>query len=213
MRSGNSGHPRPSTDRVKMMLRSCIASRSSGQAEYVLGMYALILVMVLALASLNIMQYKADSDIAEDALAASCLAALDIDPYRYGTDHRLVINDPLSARGIFEEALRKNLNLNAFYEPVTAGDYFISGRITVDDFRIYLTEGDRVREFRVGEYGVTESTGIYGEMRTPSGSVVRSAGAYARISFDTSGMFGIKVRACKEAYAEMLSDPDRLSHD
>ena len=121
MRSGNSGHPRPSTDRVKMMLRSCIASRSSGQAEYVLGMYALILVMVLALASLNIMQYKADSDIAEDALAASCLAALDIDPYRYGTDHRLVINDPLSARGIFEEALRKNMNLNAFYEPVTAG--------------------------------------------------------------------------------------------
>ena len=81
------------------MLRSCIASRSSGQAEYVLGMYALILVMVLALASLNIMQYKADSDIAEDALAASCLAALDIDPYRYGTDHRLVINDPLSAGG------------------------------------------------------------------------------------------------------------------
>ena len=112
MRSGNSGHLRPSTDRVKIMLRSCIASRSPGQAEYVLGMYALILVMVLALASLNIMQYKADSDIAEDALAASCLAALDIDPYRYGTDHRLVINDPLSARGIFEEALRKNMNLH-----------------------------------------------------------------------------------------------------
>ena len=182
-----------------------------GQTEYVLGMYALILVMVLALASLNIMQYKADSDIAEDALSASCLAALDIDPYRYGIDHRLVINDPLSARGIFEDALRKNMNLSEDYEPVSPDDRYVSGRVSIDDFRIYLTDGDAVKEYIVGEYGVTENTGVYGEMKTPSGSIVRSAGAYARVSFDTLGMFGIRIGACKESYAEMLSDPGRSS--
>jgi len=174
-------------------------------------MYALILVMVLALASLNIMQYKADSDIAEDALSASCLAALDIDPYRYGIDHRLVINDPLSARCIFEDALRKNMNLSEDYEPVSPDDRYVNGRVSIDDFRIYLTDGDAVKEYIVGEYGVTENTGVYGEMKTPSGSVVRSAGAYARVSFDTLGMFGIRIGACKESYAEMLSDPGRPS--
>ena len=212
MRSGNSGHQLQNTDSPGNHLLQDITSCSPGQAEYVLGMYALILVMVLALASLNIMQYKADSDIAEDALAASCLAALDINPYRYGMDHRLVIDDPLSARVIFEAALRNNMNLNEGYEPVSAGEGYISGAVRIEDFRIYITEGNSVREYIVGEHGLTEHTGIYGEMKTPSGSIVRSAGAYARISFDTLGMFGIRIRARKEAYAEMLSDPDRLSH-
>ena len=211
MRSGNSEHRQQNTDDTVKSIRKQLLICSPGQTEYVLGMYALILVMVLALASLNIMQYKADSDIAEDALSASCLAALDIDPYRYGIDHRLVINDPLSARGIFEDALRKNMNLSEDYEPVSPDDRYVSGRVSIDDFRIYLTDGDAVKEYIVGEYGVTENTGVYGEMKTPSGSVVRSAGAYARVSFDTLGMFGIRIGACKESYAEMLSDPGRPS--
>ncbi len=212
MRSGNSGHRQQNTDILVKNIRKWLLLVSPGQTEYVLGMYALILVMVLALASLNIMQYKADSDITEDALSASCLAALDIDPYRYGIDHRLVINDPRSARSIFEDALRKNMNLSEDYEPVFSNDRYINGRVSIDDFRIYLTDGDTVNEYIVGEYGVTENTGVYGEMKTPSGSVVRSAGAYARISFDTKGMFGIRIGACKESYAEMLSDHGRLSH-
>ena len=95
MRSENSGHLRLNIN------------KSPGQAEYVLGMYSLIFVMIMAMVTLQIMQYKADSDIAEDALAASALAALDIDPYRYGTDHMLVINDPGHAFEIFKSALKK----------------------------------------------------------------------------------------------------------
>ncbi|MCR4792833.1 MAG: hypothetical protein K5871_08780 [Lachnospiraceae bacterium] len=203
MRSENSEHQRQNTEARIKGLR-----KSEGKAEYVLGMYSLILVMVLALASIQIMQYKADSDIAEDALAASCLAALDADPYRYGLNHKLVINDPVSARGIFENALRKNMNLDDSYRPLSGGNGYVSGNVTIEDFRIYLIDGDEVTEYVVTDYAVTENKGTYGIMQTPSGSIVRSAGAYARVSFDTEGFLGVRVRACKEAYAEMLACPD-----
>ena len=179
----------------------------AGSIEYVVGMYALLFVLVLSMVSLQILQYKADSDIAEDALAASCLAALDVDPYRYGLDHSLVINDPAHARDIFEEALRGNMDLNADMMPRTENTSYIAGKVDIDEFRIYLVDGDNVTEYVVSEYGITENTGTYGVVKTPSGTEVRSAGAYAKISFDTSGIFGVKIRACKEVYAEMLGKP------
>ena len=200
MRSRNTGRQRPST-------REAFMAECAGSIEYVVGMYALLFVLVLSMVSLQILQYKADSDIAEDALAASCLAALDVDPYRYGLDHSLVINNPAHARDIFEEALRGNMDLNADMMPRTENTSYIAGKVDIDEFRIYLVDGDNVTEYVVSEYGITENTGTYGVVKTPSGTEVRSAGAYAKISFDTSGIFGVKIRACKEAYAEMLGKP------
>lgn len=198
MRSKNSEHQLPSI------------SRSSGQAEYILGMYALIFVMVLALASLQIMQYKADSDIAEDALAASALAALDIDPYRYGTDHRLVIDDPPHTLEIFRNALKGNMDLDNDYRPLSRSTSYVSGTVLIEDFRIYLVDEDTVTEYRIFDTGCDITTGPYGEMKTPGGQVVRSAGCYAAVSFDTEGFLGIGIRAYKEAYAEMVADPERV---
>ncbi len=198
MRSENSGHQLPSIN------------RSPGQAEYVLGMYALIFVMVLAMASLQIMQYKADSDIAEDALAASALAALDIDPYRYGTDHKLVIDDPPHTLEIFRNALKGNMDLDNDYRPLSQSALYVSGTVVIEDFRIYLVDGDAVTEYRISDTGTDITTGSYGEMKTPGGQVVRSAGCYAAVSFDTEGFMGIRIRAYKEAYAEMVADPERI---
>ena len=172
-----------------------------------MGMYALLFVLVMAMVSLQILRYKADSDIAEDALAASCLAALDVDPYRYGTDHSLVIGDPVRARQLFEEALRDNMRLGPDMTYSGADDFYITGKVNIDDFRIYTVDGDNVTEYVVSGYGIAESTGVYGSMKTPSGLTVRSAGAYAKISFDTYGIFDVRIRACKEAYAEMLGKP------
>lgn len=208
MRSVNSEHRRQNIDTRNRMVKA-----ESGQAEYVLGMYALIFVMVLAMALLQILQYKADSDIAEDALAASCLAALEVDPYRYGLDHALIIDDPVHAREVFEDALRKNMNLDEKYEPYLGGDKYIAGKVTIEDFRIYLISGSDVREIQVDAGRQIETDGIYGEMRTPHGCVVRSAGVYARISFDSGGFLGTHVEARKEAYAEMHADPDRSATD
>ena len=199
MRSRNTEHPRRS-------ISAALRKESPGQIEYVMGMYVLVFVLVMAMVSLQILQYKADSDIAEDALAASCLAALDVDPYRYGLDHSLVVNDPVHARQLFEDALRENMGLSADMSYSGDGNY-IAGEVNIDDFRIYLVDGDNVTEFAVSGYGVTGSTGIYGSMKTPSGLTVRSAGAYAKISFDTYGIFDVRIRACKEAYAEMLGEP------
>lgn len=198
MRSGNSGHPLPNI------------KTSEGQAEYVLGMYALIFVMILSMATLQIMQSKADSDIAEDTLAASALAALDVDPYRYGTDHKLVINDPAHAFEIFKNALKGNMELGEDLRPVSPNVSYVSGEVKIEDFRIYLVDGDEVTEYRVSGTGTGVSYGLYGEMKTPGGQVVRSAGCYAAISFDTEGFLGIKIRAYKQAYAEMVADPERV---
>ena len=198
MRSKNSEHQPRSINREK------------GQAEYVLGMYALIFVMVLALASLQIMQYKADSDITEDALAASALAALDIDPYRYGLDHKLVINDPDHCLDIFKNALKGNMNLDNLYRPIDSNESYISGEVTIEDFRIYLVDADKVTEYKITEYGTDRTEGMYGEMKTPGGQIVKSAGCYAAISYDTEGFLGIKANAYKDAYAEMIADPSRI---
>ncbi|MBP5472062.1 MAG: hypothetical protein J6Y12_05245 [Lachnospiraceae bacterium] len=200
MRSRNTGHPLPS-------INGFFGNRHTGKIEYVMGMYALLFVLVMAMVSLQILRYKADSDIAEDALAASCLAALDVDPYRYGTDHCLVINDPVHARQLFEEALRDNMRLEPDMTYSGADDFYITGKVNIDDFRIYTVDGDNVTEYAVSGYGIAESTGVYGSMKTPSGLTVRSAGAYAKISFDTYGIFDVRIRACKEAYAEMLGKP------
>lgn len=200
MRSRNTGHPLPSID-------SSPVRTQPGKIEYVMGMYALLFVLVMAMVSLQILRYKADSDIAEDALAASCLAALDVDPYRYGTDHCLVISDPVHARQLFEESLRENMRLGPDMTYSGNDDFYIVGKVNIDDFRIYMVDGDNVTEYAVSGYGITESTGVYGNMKTPSGLTVRSAGAYAKISFDTYGIFDVRIRACKEAYAEMLGKP------
>ena len=200
MRSRNTGHPLPSID-------SSPVRTQPGKIEYVMGMYALLFVLVMAMVSLQILRYKADSDIAEDALAASCLAALDVDPYRYGTDHCLVISDPIHARQLFEESLRENMRLGPDMTYSGNDDFYIMGKVNIDDFRIYMVDGDNVTEYAVSVYGITESTGVYGNMKTPSGLTVRSAGAYAKISFDTYGIFDVRIRACKEAYAEMLGKP------
>ena len=98
------------------------------------------------------------------------------------------------------------MNLSADMTYSGDGSY-IAGRVNIDDFRIYLVDGDNVTEYSVSGYGITENTGIYGSMKTPSGLAVRSAGAYARISFDTYGIFDVRIGACKEAYAEMLAKP------
>lgn len=197
MRSVNSEHPPLSIN------------KESGQAEYVLGMYALIFVMVLTLASLQIMQYKADSDITEDALAASALASLDIDPYRYGLDHMLVINDPDHCLEIFRDSLKGNMNLDNMYRPLDANASYISGSVTIEDFRIYLVDEDTVTEYKITDHGTALMQGMYGEMKTPGGQIVKSAGCYAAISYDTEGFLGIKTHAYKDAYAEMTADPSR----
>ena len=202
MRFPNSELQRPSINRV---------SSNAGNAEYVVGMYALVFVLVMALASLQIMRYKAGSDIAEDALTASALAALDVDPYIYGLSHRIVINDPRAVRGIFENALKDNMKLNDAFEPRKADPSYIRGRVTVDDFRVYEVEGDKVTEYTVGSYTVSKTEGICGEMKTPSGKDVRSAGVYAEISYDASGFLGIVVNARKDTYVEMMADPDKVT--
>ncbi len=198
MRSVNTEHPPQNTE----------SRKNAGQAEYVLGMYALVFILVITMASLQIMQYKADSDIAEDALAASCLAALDVDPYRYGADHRLIINDPANAREKFETALKGNMELDDDLAPLRPEGAYISGRVEIKDFRIYMVEGDRVLECIVTPAGIIENRGTYGSVKTPSGAVVGSAGAYAEITFDTEGFLGVHIRADKNAYAEMIGNPD-----
>ncbi len=207
MRFPNAGHRRPN---IKIRHSGkWLPLNDRGGTEYVLGMYALAFVMIMAMVSLQIMQYKADSDIAEDALTASALAALDVDPYAYGRLHSIVIDDPENARQIFEEALRDNMKLNDRFEPADANSSYVCGRVSIDDFRVYLVSGDEVTEYNVGISGTSSGHGIYGEMKTPSGKEIRSAGVYAAISFDASGFMGVKVRAQKDTYVEVMANPDR----
>ncbi len=199
--------PNTEHQRLNISFKS-VKDHNGGSCEYVLGMYALVFVLIMALASMQVMRYKAGSDITEDALAASALAALDADPYIYGQTHSIIINDPRRARGIFESALRDNMKLNDSFEPKGSDPSYIKGRVTVDDFRVYKVEGDRVTEYTVGNYTVTENEGVYGEMTTPSGKDVRSAGVYAEISYEASGFLGISVNAGKNTYVEMMANPD-----
>ncbi len=200
MRSEKSATPRQST---KKKLQEICGYRSSGQVEWVMGMFGLLFLMVLGCFELQLCQYYSTAGYLEDALAASGLAAAVIDVESYGIDHSLVIPDAMAAYGLYQKSLGENLELTGSGQCINSS--VMSGPVTIEEFWVYNVRGDQVYAQRVDRGTEESSMGKLGEVKAPNGKVVRSTGVYGEISFPVEGFLGVYMEARKGKLVEVAA--------
>lgn len=178
-------------------------SKSDAQAEWTLGLFAMLFAAVIMCAGIQTETYRATALYMEDALAASNLAAALIDVEEYGISNRIIIDNPAEKYEIYQAALKKNLGLNDEWESTSKA--LISGKVNIERFIIYNVTDEEVKVLETGEDGnIVESFAEPGEVKAPDGSDVEATGIYSEISFDVDGFFGISVRADKGKLVDVV---------
>lgn len=182
-----------------IMLQSGIGrgmARHSGSIEWVTGLFFLLFLSILLCVQMQMILYRSTSLYLEDALAASNLASAVIDIEEYGISHIVRISDLDEAYAKYEDAVKKNLNLNEYWEGTNTA--LISGKVSVVDYIIYNVEKDVVRILQVSEDGrVHIGEGVPGRVTAPNGILIEATGIYSELSFPVKGLFGITVQAHK----------------
>lgn len=183
-----------------------IRIKDSGQAEWVTGLFWMLILVILLCAKLQIASWHTTGMYMEDALAASNLASALVDIREYGKTHKVWIPDAEQAYLIYLDALRENLQLDEQWE--CANKALISGKVEVVDYVIYNVDHDTVTAERVGSGGaVTESfSGLRGVLTAPDGSVIEHTGVYSEIAFPVQGLWNITVRAQKGKLVDIVAE-------
>lgn len=178
--------------------------KDGGRAEWVTGMYFLLLLIILLCMQLDISLYTTAGAYIEDALAASNLASAVIDPEEYGISHTIRIADTHQAYQRYLRAVEGNLCLNANGKCQESG--VIAGHVSVVNYTIYNVEAGDVTVWQMSEDGNTRTIkGKLGAVRAPNGQVIENTSVYSEISFPVKGMFGICVQAHKGKLVDILA--------
>lgn len=182
-----------------------IKRKDSGQVEWVVGMFMVLVLGILMCTQIQLAAWKAASDYMEDALAASNLAAALIDVEEYGKSHKTYIRDVSNAFDIYRDAVRENLQLNQSWECVNQN--LIAGPVEIVDFVIYNVDGNDVEAIRVNVdgYSLEQWSGERGVLRAPNGVLVEYTGIYSEIQFQVRGFLGISVDAHKGKLVDIVS--------
>ncbi|MCM1101955.1 MAG: hypothetical protein NC079_09595 [Clostridium sp.] len=177
--------------------RPSISRKDCGQAEWVAGMFFLLMLGIILCVRLQLDAWQSSAGYLEDALAVSNLASALIDVEEYGRSHAVLIADASAAYAVYLDAVRDNLQLNDRWE--CGNRTLISGPVEIADYVIYNVRDDRVETIRVGRDGnVTERySGLKGAVCAPNGVMVECTGVYSEIQFNVKGFLGIEVRAHK----------------
>jgi hypothetical protein len=180
-------------------------SKSDGQVEWVMGLFAILFATVVMCAGIQTESYRATSLYMEDALAASNLAAALIDIEEYGVSNKIIIDKPVEKYEIYKSALKENLGLNDEWE--CPDNELISGKVNIERFIIYNVTDDSVTIIEIDEDGyIYESSGTAGNVTAPNGVAVEATGVYSEISFPVDGFFGITVRAEKGKLVDVTAN-------
>lgn len=192
MRLKNLGH----------QLRS-IKTDNRGNAEWVVGLFSFLFLLVLMIYTMQLARYRNVSDLLEDSLAASGLASAIIDVERYGIDHVKVISEPESAFSVYVSTLKTNLQLE---DDFTSRMSWIDGKINIDEYCIYNVYEDYVEEVVVDGYGIKNiRKGAMGDLCAPNGQVIKATGVYSEISFHTKDYWNKSQIARKGKLIEVRS--------
>lgn len=185
--------------------------KDKGQAEWVTGLFFVLMTGVLMCSRIQLASWSATSDYLEDALAASNLASALIDVEEYGRSHRVLIRDPSAAFDIYREAVRENLGLNEAWESSNFG--LISGPVEIVDYVIYNVDGNRVEAVRMDTDGcpLERWSGERGEVLAPNGRTVEYTGVYSEIRFTVEGFPGVTVDAHKGKLVDIVSENEQDS--
>lgn len=180
-------------------------STNKGQAEYVLGMFLILFLMLFGLFEIQIIRYKSASVYMEDALAAGGLAAALIDIQRYGEDHVIRIKDANESYKIYCRTVLQNIGAESFETQENVPVRFdICGPLTVEKFYIYNVENDNVEIIEVKEDGsISMGYSRLGEAMAPNGQMIKATGIYSELSFKVKGLFDIYSPARKGKLVEV----------
>lgn len=184
----------------------CKALRKrDGQAEWVLGMFFLLFLVVMLCTQLQLDMYQTSALYLDDALAASNLASAIIDLEEYGATYTICIADPLDAYRLFCDAVKSNLQLGDGWTNMDTG--IIEGMVTVEDYIIYNVKGDFVTSYRVtGNGKVQKQQGRLGMVQAPNGVTIESTSVYSEIAFPVKGLFGHITEAHKGRLVDIVTN-------
>lgn len=192
--------------RQNISMAVCLGKKENGKITWVLGLFLMLFIMLLAVTQLQILKIRAASDLVSDALAAGGLASEIIDLERYGTDHAIVISDAEGAYSVYKKILPDNLGTDIADESTDGCNpgTVICGPIIIEKFCIYNVTDDEVETVTVDDTGVkSRNTGKLGEVHAPNGQTVYSTGIYSEISFRVEGIFGTFIEARKGKLVEI----------
>lgn len=186
--------------------RRSISARDRGQAEWVLGLFFLLVLAILMNTMLTLAAWRSTAGYLEDALAMSNLASALIDLEEYGKSHRVVIADAPAAYDIYVDAVRDNLSLDDNWE--CASRTLIAGPVEIVDYIVYNVDQNRVKAIRIGRDGkISERwSGARGVVKAPNGVTVEYTGVYSEICFDVEGFAGVTVQAHKGKLVDVASE-------
>ena len=194
--------------RKKGFLRQNINKKDKGQAEWVAGMFFVLVTGILMYTRIQIAAWETTAAYLEDALAASNLAAALIDVEEYGKSHRVLIGDIPAVFDIYRDAVQENLQLDDSWE--CANKSLISGPVEIVDFVVYNVDGDHVEAIRVDGDGqpIEQWGGERGVLTAPNGVPVECTGVYSEIRFMVRGFLGISADAHKGKLVDIVSEEE-----
>ncbi|SMC29003.1 hypothetical protein SAMN02745134_03750 [Clostridium acidisoli DSM 12555] len=166
--------------------------------------FMLMIVMILIVFITSLGQVKAESEMVNDDLGTSELAAFkDIDTDVLGKSqnlNELVITDYNTAFQTFETYLKENLNVNDSFNPNSKAN-FIKSKVTISDFEIYNLYGNDIEviTYKNGSFSKVYNNNAKGTIKTPKGNIVNYTTIYAKIEFDINPIFNVKKHViCEE---------------
>lgn len=186
--------------------RQNIEQKDSGQAEWVTGLFCVLMLGILLCTQLQISSWRMTGMYMEDALAASNLASALIDLEEYSKSNKMLIPDSEEAYEIYLDAIRDNLQLDEQWE--CENKALISGPVEIADYIVYNVDGDRVYADRVGSNGTIIETwsGETGNLTAPNGVVIEHTGIYSEIQFPVQGFLGVTVSAHKGKLVDVAAE-------
>ena len=178
-------------------LQQKINHKDSGQTEWVIGMFFILILSVVLYTQLRIASFQVTGMYLEDALAASDLASALIDVEAYGKTRKVWIPDAQASYQIYREAVRENLGLDEAW--VCTDSTLIDGQVEIADYVIYNVDGNLVTMQRLDASGniCEQYTAARRSMRAPNGLPIEKTGIYSEIRFPVRGPFGITFWAHK----------------
>lgn len=190
--------------RIKGLISRRFLKRDKGNAEWLMGMFFLLLLAILLCMQLEISLYATAGASLEDALAASNLASAIVDLEEYGTTHVVRIPDVRTAYERYRQAVQGNLGLDEDWEASGLG--VIAGRVRVVKYSIYNVTEENVTVWDMDEEGgVTVRQEHLGSVYAPSGQKIEHTSVYSEIAFPVRGLFGMETEAHKGKLVDIVA--------
>ena len=179
-----------------------------GKISFFVGLYFALFFAVILYASIQIQRMRAASLYLEDALAASNLGAAMVDLREYGRSHQILVESPEKSYETFQRLLRKNLNLDENFLPMSGT--VLGDKVEIRSFAVYNVEPDKLTEYYFDKHGNVYVTDFPKDMfYAPNWQIVEYTSIYSEVETRVECFPGIYVKAKKGKLVEVVNETVR----